>query len=91
MAFTWDEAKRIRNLGKHKVDFSDAQAVFSGETLTREDTREGYREQRFVSLGELRGVPVVIVHVERGEDTRILSMRKATPAEARRYYEEIAD
>lgn len=46
--FTWDEAKRQENLEKHGIDFVDAEIIFAGYTITAEDIREAYGEQRFL-------------------------------------------
>ena len=67
MRFEWDEAKRKSNLKVHGLDFADAALVFGGLTASYEDDRFRYNEQRFVSLGLLRGVPVSIVHTESQE------------------------
>jgi uncharacterized DUF497 family protein/predicted DNA binding CopG/RHH family protein len=64
MHFTWDETKRRGNLGKHGFDFVDASTVFEGPTFTFEDDRFAYGEQRFITLGLLRGRVVVIAHTE---------------------------
>lgn len=82
MSYSWDEAKRQSNLQKHHLDFRDAQIVFAGLTLTFEDDRFEYSEQRFITIGLLSGEFVIIAHVEESEDTtRIISMRKATKHE----------
>jgi uncharacterized DUF497 family protein len=39
MRFTWDGAKRDRNLSDHGLDFADATEVFAGPTFTFEDDR----------------------------------------------------
>ena len=65
MRFTWNEAKRKRNLKDHGLDFVDAERVFEGATFTYEDDRFRYEEQRFVTLGLLD----------------IISFRKATRRE----------
>ena len=78
MRFTWDEAKRRRNLTEHGLDFIDALRVFEGPTFTYEDDRFTYREQRFVTLGFLGGVSVSIVHTETNSRIHIISFRKAT-------------
>ncbi|MEH1911380.1 BrnT family toxin [Nostoc sp.] len=62
MQFTGDENKRQSNLGKHGFDFVDASQVFEGATFTFEDERYAYGEQRFITLGLLRGRVVVIAH-----------------------------
>ncbi len=54
MQFTWDERKRSTNLRDHGLDFVDAARVFEGVTITYEDDRFDYGEQRFVTLGSLR-------------------------------------
>lgn len=63
---TWHEAKRQGNLSKHGLDFAQAHKVFAGATFTFEDNRFDYGEQRFVSIGLLDDV-VVIVHTETTE------------------------
>ena len=60
MRFVWDERKRRTNLRDHKLDFLDAPQVFAGPTVTYEDDRFAYGEQRFVTLGFLNGVAVSI-------------------------------
>ena len=62
-----------------------APVIFAGPCVTLEDTRRGYGERRFITLGLLRGRTVVIAHTPRGERTRVISMRKANSREARRY------
>jgi hypothetical protein len=81
MRFTWDEAKRRRNLKDHGLDLIDAERVFDGPTYTFEDDRFGYGERRFVSLGLLEGIPVSIVHTETRDCIHIISFRKATRRE----------
>jgi uncharacterized DUF497 family protein len=89
--FTWDEAKRRANLRKHGIDFMDAERIFRGFTLTAEDMREAYGERRFLTLGLLEDQVVSVAHTERGEDIRIISIRKATKHEARFYFSQIVD
>jgi uncharacterized DUF497 family protein len=43
---TWDEAKRNENVRKHGLDFMDAEVLFEGYTVTLEDGRFDYGEQR---------------------------------------------
>ena len=65
--------------------------VFEGVTYTYEDDRFSYREQRFVTLGLLSGVPVSIVHTEHTYEIRIISFRKATRTEASIYFEAVGN
>ncbi len=91
MKFTWDERKRQSNLRKHGVDFADAPGVFDGYTLTAEDDRARYGELRYLTLGLLNGVVVSVAHTERGDEIRIISMRKATRNETHFYFSQFAD
>lgn len=50
-------------------------------------TRFDYGEQR--TLGLLAGVPVSIAHTESADEIRVISFRKATSREAKRYFSEV--
>ena len=89
--FAWDETKRRANLKKHGIDFVDAEKIFRGATFTAEDTRDDYGEQRFLTLGLLGDQVVSVTHTERGNDIRIISIRKATKHEARYYFSQIVN
>ena len=89
MKILWDEAKRRSNLRKHGFDFVDAKEAFSGITYTIEDRRFPYGEQRFITLGMVHGIVVVIAHTETADNVRVISMRKATRHEKAIYFENI--
>lgn len=89
MRFTWDETKRKRNLKDHGLDFVDAERVFGGPTFTYEDDRFRYEEQRLVTLGLLKGIPVSIVHTETKDRIHIISFRKATRRETAILFENL--
>ena len=91
MIFRWDEKKRKANVLAHGFDFVDAKEVFKGVTLTFEDDRFDYGEERFITLGLLRGTVTVIAHTEKGREIRIISMRKATKHEQKIYFEGLSD
>ena len=91
MRFTWSERKRAINLKEHGLDFIDAPRVFEGVTISYEDDRLAYGEQRFITLGLLAGVPVSVAHTETADEIRIISFRKATGREARRFFSEVQD
>jgi hypothetical protein len=61
----WDEAKRVENLRKHRIDFVGVEDLFAGYTVTIEDDRFLYDEQRFVTFGILEGKVLAVVHTER--------------------------
>ena len=91
MRFTWSERKRGVNLKERGLDFTDAPRVFEGLTFSYEDDRLPYGEQRFINLGLLAGVPVSVAHTESDDEIRIISFRKATGREARRFFNEVQD
>ena len=89
MKFEWDEEKCQANIDKHGLSFADAWIVFANETLTFPDDRENYGGKRFITLGNLVGRIVVVVHAQREEFTRIISMRKANARERKIYQERL--
>jgi uncharacterized protein len=91
MEYEWDEAKRLANLRKHGIDFTDVPAVFDGDILTVEDDRYSYSEQRFVTFGLLQGRAIAVAHTEREDSIRIISARKATRYEQRIYFEQLSN
>jgi uncharacterized DUF497 family protein len=86
MVFEWDEKKRQSNIQKHGIDFEDAGKVFKGITLTILDNRFDYGEQRYITMGLLGDVVVVVAHTEIKTMIRIISMRKATKNEQKIFY-----
>ena len=91
MNFEWDDTKRKSNIKKHGIDFINAQMIFAGYTLTIEDDRYDYGEERFVTFGILEGRVVVVVHTETENLIRIISIRKATKYEEKAYFSQIPD
>ena len=89
--YGWDEAKRLANLEKHGIDFVGVEAVFEGYTVTIEDQRLAYGEQRFVTFGLLQGTLVAVVHTERNDTIRIISIRRATRIEKKSYLCTLSD
>lgn len=91
MQYTWDDAKRESNLRKHRLDFADAKIVLDGLTVTFEDDRFDYSEQRFITIGLLAGEFVAIAHTKEQDITRIISMRKATKYEEFTFFNTFGD
>jgi uncharacterized DUF497 family protein len=89
VVFKWDPTKALTNVRKHGIDFHEAATVL-GDALstTFPDAAHSSYEPRFVTIGRSgRGRLVVVVHVEQGDASRIISARRATRRE-RRFYEE---
>jgi len=85
MEIEFDDAKRSKTLLERGLDFAHAKSVFEGLHFTAQDTRAGYEEDRFITVGWLDARLVVLVWTPRGEVRRIISMRKANDREKTLY------
>ena len=78
------------NIEKHGIDFADVADIFNHPMLTLLDEREDYGEDRWVSIGWIKSVIGVVIYTERIDHViRIISARKATKNEVRRYEKSI--
>ncbi|MBI5447491.1 MAG: BrnT family toxin [Gammaproteobacteria bacterium] len=91
MTFEWDEKKNQLNLEKHGLSFEDAELVFASKTITFEDDRKNYGEERFITLATLKSRVIIVVHTERNFVTRIISMRKANEREKKIYFKRLKE
>lgn len=83
--FEWDENKRVSNLLKHGIDFIDATNVFRDENRIELETFKN-NEQRFLTIGSVNQVIILVVYVVRKTRRRLISARRAS-VEERKYYE----
>jgi uncharacterized DUF497 family protein len=83
----WDEAKNRENIARHGIDFGNAPRILEQPILVRLDDREDYGEDRWIALGRLDDVIVVMVFADREDRVRVISIRKASRHE-RQIYEE---
>jgi uncharacterized DUF497 family protein len=85
----WDESKNRSNQQKHGVSFEEARELFvSGvDYLEIFDTDHSESEDRFISIGPIKRGLVLVVWIERDEDTiRLISARWATKREQALYH-----
>jgi len=86
MVADFDPRKNATNLKKHGVSLAEGDGVLNDPlALTVEDdtVRD---ERRFVTIGmNVFGTLMVVVHTPRGDEPRIISVRKADPKERRDY------
>jgi uncharacterized DUF497 family protein len=85
---TFDPKKNVANLRKHRVSLVEGDGVLNDAlALTIEDeSAEG--EQRFVTIGmNSFGSLMVVVYAYRGDDVRLISVRKPDSKERRDYEE----
>ena len=85
--FEWDEEKAKANFRDHRVNFDEAATVFSDPlSITVADPDHSVDEQRYVDIGRSdSGRLLVVAYTERGRNIRIISCRRATRRERRRY------
>jgi len=85
MNIVWDEAKRLANLAKHRLDFADLNETFFDNALI---VTSHSRSKRWVAVGvNIRGV-IVVVFARLGlEGVSVISMRPANRRERKRYAE----
>lgn len=90
--FDWDASKARANLRKHKVAFRFATSVFRDPlAVTIFDEEHSDDEERWVTLGRAQnGQVLVVVHTSEEVSStelhiRIISARRADPAEVRDY------
>jgi len=81
MSIEFDEEKRAATLKARGLDMARAGEVFEGTTLTDEDDRRNYGEDRFITIGFLDERMVVLVWTPRNDAYRIISMRQAKERE----------
>jgi uncharacterized protein len=82
--FEWDETKRRRVLDERGLDFIDGAAAFDGRPLLTVPARHE-SEERWLSIGEIEGRIVAVVWTWRGDNIRIITMRRARDEETKRY------
>jgi len=88
LKFEWDPAKAAENLRKHRVSFKEASTVCEDPNRIVEPdwlhtTRTEFR-QCVLGLSEKLRL-LLVIFTERDEAIRIISARRATKAESRRY------
>ncbi len=86
MSYQWDFKKAASNLEKHGVDFADTVGVFEDAWALTIKAQYLEDEQRFVTIGmDFLGRILVVVYTYRNDDIRLISSRRATKRERRRY------
>jgi uncharacterized DUF497 family protein len=91
MQFEWDEQKAAINLANHKVSFDEAKTVFDDRFfIIFADPDHSFEEYRFIILGEsTKRRLLVVAYTERTPNTRLISARKATRSERKKYEQDI--
>jgi uncharacterized protein len=87
--YEWNLAKETLNRRKHGISFTAAaRALEDPRKLELLDERFDYGEERIQSIGMDHGVVLFVVTVMRSESVcRIISARKATRREQKKYFQ----
>lgn len=84
--FTWDSNKAQLNLAKHEVSFETAATVFFDPLFRLEDASDNDEERDTLIGFDAYQRLLYVVHIKIEESgIRIISARKATREERRRY------
>lgn len=83
--FEYDPAKTASNKTKHGIDFVEAQALWTGETVAIAAKTVG--EKRWAVLGMIGTQYWPAITTQRGKNTRLISVRRSTPGEIKLYEE----
>ena len=89
MKVTCDAGKDIKNQEKHGVSLIEAASIDWDVALIWQDTRHDYGENRMVALAPIGERLYCVVYVDRENDRRIISLRKANQREFDYYEQEI--
>jgi len=89
MIVVFDPAKDMANRAKHGVSLALAEFLFAGGHVSLVDDRFEYGETRRVAFGRIAGRMFVCVYVDRVDERRFISLRKANEREVKRYGENI--
>lgn len=85
MDITFDPNKDATNFDKHGIRLADAVVFEWGTSISWEDNREDYGEQRYNALGYIGFSLYHLTYSYREESCRVISLRKATLKEENRY------
>lgn len=87
MEFEWDVEKAESNYKKHGISFSFATLIFEDPNMDDlADQSIPYGEDRWIATGFVPPLMLSVVYTLRGSKIRLISARKATPYEQRRYW-----
>lgn len=90
MSLTWDPEKALQNFRKHGIRFSDVEPVFYDPLARILEEQSTQNESRFILVGsDALGNVIVVVYTWRGDVVGIISARKATRKERKKYEEGI--
>lgn len=85
MAIIYDIEKNAKNVAQRGLPFDLVDRFVWDSALVVEDSRRGYSERRYQALGPIKNRLHMLVFTIRGDDIRVISLRKANGREIARY------
>ena len=89
MRITFDPDKDAANLSKHGVSLALAAELEWDWLLAKVDTRRDYGEMRMVGYAPIGPRVFCLVFTDRGDERRMISLRKANTREVKNYASQI--
>jgi uncharacterized DUF497 family protein len=86
MEFEWDERKRAQIVEDRALDFVSAYRLFDGRPAIHQPTPRN-DEERWKTTAEIDGAFFTVIWTWRGENIRVITMRRAHEQEIRKYRE----
>jgi len=86
MKFQFDPEKAKSNRKKHNVSFADAEGVFYDPLAIHKEDPYSAEEDRWIAVGMGSASQLlVVVYTFRGDEVRLISVRRATRREVKDY------
>ena len=85
MNFEYDKNKSIINKQKHGIDFEEAKRLFDDENALVVPAKIVNNEKRFALISKILGKCYVAIFTIRGENFRIISVRRCRKKEEQNY------
>ena len=85
MEYEWDASKSAANISAGRPGFEDIEDFEWGTAVIKGSDRHG--EDRWAAIGYLGSRLHHVVYTERGDNRRIISLRRASTREEREYAE----
>ncbi len=83
MEYEWDEAKRLANRAKHRIDFEAVEDFEWDSAHILQTHRHG--EPRYIATGYIGDRLHTVIYTRRDRRRRIISLRKASSKEEKDY------
>ena len=83
MTFEFDPAKSKANKLKHRIDFEEAQELWAGPVV--EVPSASVTEERWLVIGQITGRSWTAIMTRRGDNIRIISVRRSHTKEEELY------